>query len=493
MKKRWISVVLLASMLTTFAAGCGSDAGDSNDTTTSGGSTASDTTTAEETTSGKVIDVPDVQNEDYGGRDFNILYMTNNSYRAHDLYFFADAEDTGDVLSNAIYERNSAVEEALNIKIKGLGVDFDDIYKELKKVASAGDDVYDLTLTHTFSYLTSIISDGLLYDWNQIPNVDMTKNYWNQNMDKTLAIDGVLPVAKSDYMPPEVYTVTFNKKIHDDYQLEDYYQLVRDGKWTLDKFISEVGKVSEDVNGDGTFDANDKYGLGTILDANFQAFLNSCGMFAVTKDGDSLTVTPPSEKLVGMVDKLYNMLYTGHSAYYYTYADKNTSKELSFSKGRTLFSLENINDIELLRNMDDDFGLLPYPKYDEEQEDYYSLGMSGYIAVPISAGDIDLTGKAAELLSYQSAKIFLPVFYDTLLGNKYIRDDESAEMLNIMFDGMVFDYAMVYGGWNQISYGVYLMLANKTNDVMSYYEKNTKSVQSTYDKMAKVFAKYNDR
>ena len=484
--------LIAAALLVCMLSGCGSDAqtpvtSGVDDTT----SKQEDTTTAE-ATSTKKIDEPEVMTGDYGGREFNILYLTNNSYRAHELYFFASAEDTGDVLNNAIYERNSAVEDALNIKIKGLPVDFDEIYNELRKVASAGDPVYDLALTHTFSYMTNMLSDRLFYDWNLIPNVDLTKNYWNQNMNETLAVNGVLPIAKSDYMPPEVYVITFNKKIHDEYGLDDYYELVREGKWTLDRFIEEVNKVSQDLNGDGVFDAKDKYGLSMPTDIG-QAFLNACDMYSVGMDSDGFKINQPSERFVSMIEKLNRLYYGSDSTYLYTYSDMGTDKELKFSKGNSLFSLEDLNDIVLLRNMDDDFGLLPFPKYDEAQENYQSMNLSGYIAVPVSAGDIDLTGKAVELLNYESAKTFMPVFYDTLLGNKYIRDDESSEMLDIMFDGIVFDYGWVYGGYNEISQGVRIMLEQKTTDAMSYYEKNTKKCQKIYDKMYAIMETYNER
>ena len=483
--KRAIALLLLASLLV----GCGSTVNETKDTGTSDTETTAGDTTTEEAT-GRKFDKPDIEPKDYEGREFNILYASDGAYRAHELYFFSDGEN-GDTLNDAVYKRNIAVEDKLNIKINGVTNGYiDTIYPSIQKSVMAGTPDYDLALTHTFYGVPSLITEQLVCDWNKVEGVDLSKNYWNQNMNDTLAINGVLPVAKSEYMPPEVFLILFNKKLQNEYQLEDYYQVVRDGKWTHDYFVQEASKISEDLNGDGVYDVNDKYGFSSMIDANFQAFFTGCDFYSVSKTDDGLVVTQPTEKFVNMYDKLYTLVYGGHSSYTFTYEDAGTPKELNFENDQSLFYLGSTDSIDLLRSMNTDFGILPFPKYNEQQDNYRSLSMSGYITIPVCAGDQELSGIASEYLAYESAEILTPVFYDMLLGSKYIRDDESSEMLDIIFENIVFDPAMVYGMNNAISYSAAFLLKGKTTNVASYFEKNTKSIQATYDKIYEAFLEY---
>jgi len=187
------------------------------------------------------------------------------------------------------------------------------------------------------------------------------------------------------------------------------------------------------------------------------------------------------------------LLYYNQFVYYWKMADHGTEKALDFSSDRALFTIVDINSIETFRNMETDFGILPLPKYDEAQENYRSLSMSGFITVPQSTADVELSGKAAELLSHYSAEIFTPAYYDLLLDSKVARDEESSEMLDIIFDSIVFDYGMVYGGYNEISYSLMQILMKKDTAIASYFEKNTKRVQKNiYDKVYKAFVEFGE-
>lgn len=486
MKLRGFSILIMLLLLT----GCAENAVSQVSEPSVSSDAAEKEPESEITETDSSVDMHNIPTSDYGGRDFNILYASGGVYNAHELYFFAD-EGSGDALNDAIYKRNLAVNEALNINIKGVTKGYiDTILPEIKKTVQSGDGVYDLALTHTFDGINGMISQHMIYDWKTVPYVDLSKNYWNQNMNDTLMVQGVLPVASSDYMPADVYVLIFNKSIHDNYNLDNYYEIVKKGQWTIEKFAEEVNKVSSDLNGDGAFDKYDLYGFSACLDANFQAFMNACGMSAVELSDTGLVVKQPDDKFLHAIDILNNMIYYSHSVYWYEYIDIGQEKELKFNDGHSLMSLVGINEIETLRTMETDFGILPLPKYNEEQDKYCELSMSGFIVVPLSVCDVELTGKAAELLSYYSAEIFTPVFYDLILNTKYARDTESADMLDIIFDGIVFDYAMVYGGYNEISYSFMHILKKKDTPVVSYFEKNTKKNQKMYDKLYDAFKDY---
>ena len=89
--------------------------------------------------------------------------------------------------------------------------------------------------------------------------------------------------------------------------------------------------------------------------------------------------------------------------------------------------------------MDTDFGILPLPKYDENQEKYETLNWSGFMVIPATAGDLEMVGTVVENLGYLNDKIVLPAFYEILLGQKISRNEESSQMLDIIFEGSVYD------------------------------------------------------
>lgn len=483
MKHKWLMLLCIAAILVSCS-----------DKTTPNQEESAQTSETEpvETTVVSKVDKHDVPKSDYGGESFDILYVSGGLYIAHERFFFAE-DESGEILNDAIYARNLAVEEELNIDINGVTFGYiDSIYPKIRQAVQAGDNAFDLALTHTFEGIASMISEQLIYNWKNIPYVDLSKNYWNQNMNDTLMVNGVLPVANSDYMPADTYIILYNKKIHTDYQLDDYNALVREGKWTLERFTTEVNRISADLNGDGVYDANDLYGLAAMLDANFQGFLNAADLCAVILTEEGLMVMQPDDRFVSLVNTLNTMIYNSQSVYCYKYADYNTERAIEFSSDRALFTVTDISSIETLRTMETDFGILPLPKYDEAQENYASLSMSGFIAVLRSTGDIEMSGKAAELLSHYSAEIFTPAYYDILLDSKIARDEDSSEMLDIIFDSLVFDYGMVYGGYNEISYSMMKLLEKKDTAVVSFFEKNTKRIQKTYDKVYKAFLEFDE-
>ena len=95
----------------------------------------------------------------------------------------------------------------------------------------------------------------------------------------------------------------------------------------------------------------------------------------------------------------------------------------------------------------DDYGIVPMPKFDEEQKDYISqIGTSTcMVYVPVTAKDPALTSKVMELLSYFTNQLVVPKYYEVALKEKYARDTDIAEMLDIIRDGATIDFLFVYG------------------------------------------------
>lgn len=432
MKKRIVSLYLVLAALLLSLAACSGDSGASADN----GVTDSAADTAELFFGG-------VEKCDYNNEQFNILAPNWGLYRT---YFFSDEND-GDAMSKAIYDRELAVEEHLGVSITNEMIDGSwEIFTTIQSNVMAEDDTYQMALTHCMSGVAALITGDYLYDMNDL-DIDFTAEWWNQSANEALAIGDTQPFAVGDYMIPDPNVVLVNLDMVEKLGLEDPYQLVRDGEWTIDKMLDMMGQVTLD-NGDSKWDINDTYGFGTPDNWYFNSFLYSSDLTLVEKDDSGeYFLTFEQDRTYTLFEKL-DMLLNGPDTFIYpnrAVGDASRAAEcLDISKGRTLFGLATLNNASELRSIELNYGILPYPMLDSEQDGYYNNDWSGMMCVPKTVKNPEMAGKVIELLNYYSTDLTIPAYYDVVLGSKLARDDGSAEMLDIIFDSIIFDAGMCY-------------------------------------------------
>ena len=437
MKKRILCAILLSSMLLS-AVAC--NGGNPEDTKSS------------------VTDDPSaslpagIEKKDYDNATVNIAYP---NWGLYPNYFFSE-ENTGDAIDVALYNRELKVEEHLGVDITyEMQDDIRVIVENIRQTVMSNEDAYQIALNHCIMGLNGMVTEGLLYDLNSIDTIDITSEWWNTRSMQNLEVDGKLFCAINDYMIPDPSVVVFNKGFVDTYQLDDPYQLVREGDWTIDTMMAMMKAVTTD-NGDGKWDVNDIYGLGTPENWYICPYIYSAGLLLTEKDEDGLFTLSfgTDERSTLFTEKLHALL-KGPDTYVYEYfhdqpTDKgyDPEKSLNITKGRSLFGLVASSYLNAYRDTNVEFGILPYPKLDAEQEDYLSLDWSGLLIVPASVQEPEMVGEVIELLAYYSEEEVLPAYYDVVLGEKLSRDEDSKEMLEIIFDGIIFDAGVNYFGFS---------------------------------------------
>ena len=144
-------------------------------------------------------------------------------------------------------------------------------------------------------------------------------------------------------------------------------------------------------------------------------------------------------------------------------------------------------DPALLRDIETDFGYLPYPKYDETQKEYVVWSNGGMLAIPATASDIERTGAIVEALSAGSNKYIKEAFIEKYIENKVLRDEESVQIYRMMRDLATYDVSFNIDPSATISQYRYYkyFLDNNTANVASYYESVKTMVEENY---AKLFA-----
>lgn len=443
--KRTLSALLLIALLASVS--CGGEAQTQNETTVSSG-----TTEPAEVTTARIE--PDLPDKRWDGYEFRVLTkgVDNVHWKSKDI---AASEENGDVINDAVFKRNLAVTDRF-------GVTFTDIASSSgtwnlssparTSIMAASDD-FDMIAGAPSDVVKNLAPDGLLMDLSDIPYIDLEKPWYDQNSIEQMSIGGKVFCATGSMLIMDddaTLVVLFNKKLATDYKLPDLYELVNSGKWTIDVMNKYAIDVSADLNSDGVMGEDDQYGL-TSEPLNTYACMVAAGIQLVTKKGDELSFNTSSERFIDAFTKSVKLnrdYKICMHAEKLTHADNYAEViDPAFMADRILFNMAGLVRVSHFRAMETDFGVIPLPKLDEAQEEYYSmvsLPCSDSIIIPKTATDPERTGAIIEALSAEGHYTLRDAYYDNALKEKGARDEESAVMLDLIFSNRVYDIGYMY-------------------------------------------------
>lgn len=431
---KWLLLLLVFSLAFSCFVSC--------DSLLSGGNTDEDTNEAETDLK------PDIEQKNYN-KEFYLWIMDDTNKPS---YHWVEKSD-GDVLSEAIYQRQQRVYEHIGVEIIGT-VRYENYltYTEPFKTAVKNKDgSVDMMLCHNFSGVPSLVSESYLTDISNLPGIDLGADYWNQQFMEDLSIADRYYLGFSDFNILYTHVITFNKTMMDQYASalpKSVYDMVRSYEWTIDQMISLAQLVSIDRTGDGKT-ADDTFGITGRHMNEFPGFLHASNINIVEKDESgkytvALMNSLYAEKTSALVDKLLALSDSSCS-----YFDYNTTTELTIplTSGRTLLHITPTLSLAGYLQHDVAFGVLPYPLWDTDQKDvgYRHLQWGGYITVPAYLSDEDMTGETLELLAYYSEDV-KTAYYEKMLGKQVADAPDDREMLSIVWDTVCTDFAQTYGG-----------------------------------------------
>lgn len=441
------SLFILAAMLASLAS-CGSSSDSGNDTTAAD---TSDDTTAEVTTA--LTDA--VPKLDFGGREFRTIEQesTENS--------FYQEEATGEVVSDAIYNRNADMEERFNIKFTPTErKQFYDIAKLLEQSVLSGSDDYDLVFGQLFS-TAPLATKGILGDWNSVPYMDFNKPWYTKSIQDA-SIGDRLYMIESDLCimyTEQTWMLVYNKTKAAEYpDFPNLYEVVNDGKWTVDYMDKLIVDLYRDLNGNTLRDEGDIFGFNAAQDGcQLAALLYGCGARMIELDKDlNLVNSIATEKAINALTKLSSLFIVNEGSVHQSDPAQAAAKSRRalFSNGIVIFSSLQVQDLlrDELRAFEDDYGVLPLPKYDEDQEEYYTLvdGGANIMVFPSNASEDkrELLGAVTEAMSAATYNDVTPKYCSIALEQKGARDDESMAMIRMILDSRVIDFGYLYDGFS---------------------------------------------
>ncbi|MDD4773087.1 MAG: hypothetical protein PHZ09_05710 [Eubacteriales bacterium] len=472
--KKLISVLLVAAALLPACS-------DKADITDSPQSAAAETVSAES----ELYAAPYLPDADYEGYVFRMV--TVPGYPSH-----VTAEN-GDIVNDAYYRRNQIIEERYNIEFEESQVpDYNTLTVTFRNSAAAASDDFDLCrliMRDAFS----LALEGYVAPVSQLPYLDITQDWYIHYVNEELSIGGELLFAYSDDCVDTLegmFCVFFNKALSEQLNLTSPYELTDSGGWTLEAFYSAAAAAIDDLNGDGKYTLEeDRWGIISEHDMILPSMWVGAGKKTVAKDADDIPyfIAHGDETLYSLLTDVYDFWITDGMCYdsflKIAYNEKNRIYARGyFIAGSAMFIVNGFGTASRLRDMESDFGIVPLPKYDEVQQSYYTRLCDGWLNLPLyCAADLSRTGVIMESLAVESKNYVIPAIYDRALLNKYIRDEETVRMLDIIQRNRIIDLGDTI--WMAAVRNIFMdCFRQKKPEFASAVEKNVKSVEKTIEK-----------
>lgn len=488
--KKTISLILILVMAVCTLASCGEILPPSSGTSTTPSGTEDGTRIP--------LEVPDTR---YDGEELVFLVRDGNDTWGTTEIYCAEITGQTDNFSQAVYERNDRILNDYGVTIQEfrLGATSHSAQIQQETMAPTGD--FQAIVSDT-SNLTTLGSGGYLVDLKSeyVEYLDFTKPWWDTKLAESMSIGGHLYFATGDLLIDDneaTFAMMFNKDLATDYRLEDMYSLVDSGNWTLDKFFQMEQTVKSDADGDGKIGyGSDVAGFAYTADTSF-CLLFASGITLCSKNTEDTPVysldveraqdvTDIGKRVLGTECAL-NLVTAETSGVPYWEAG-----DIAFSSGHALFYAQCMNTVAGLRNYEVNFGILPFPKYDTTQQNYYSLmhsGSSASFAIPrnISDDDLPMISAIVEAMAYHAVDTLTEQYYEINLKLKSAQDEKSSPMIDLILANRLYDLAYYYGwgnnAYNQLANGMSSSGSSVSSLNQRFKGMITKNIEDLTDKI----------
>jgi len=449
-------------------------------------------TAAEETTERYTL--PDA---DFDGEDVVFIVRGDTDIYWKEKDYYAEMEN-GEPFNDAVYTRNRKVEERYNVNIKEIRAQ--DVYGESRKQILADSVEFDMMSMH-IQNSALLAQQGFLLDLYEVPNLQLDREWWDQRHNDDMNMYNKLFFSLGDINTIDndaTWVVLFNKDISENYGMADHYGLVNDKKWTLDVLHANCLNATADLNGDGVLTPEDQWGAVNQYECAY-ALAASAGIKSVKKTADdSFELDINTPYAVSVMEKIYAFMTDGNAqvkaddpAFSGKYSNIWTEINVnSFLESRALYYISPMCTVPFFRGMEQNFGLVPLPMYEENQSSYNSplqYNNATAISFPVASRDIERSSLIVEMMAAESADTIIKAYYDINLKTKLARDDESVAMLDLLFAERLYDIGIAFN-WNNIQGFYQDVVRSASFNFASLYETKAEKTMSEMQKTIDLFS-----
>ena len=480
--KKLFALLLTSAMVAPTLASCGGSS-DTTDTIA-----AADTEAAVETETERPYADDIGTDVKFDGQTVKFMWWAENQEFTEEL--------SGEVVNDAKFERDLSVETRLDIDIVNIGEsytwDTQNIYLDkIRSSVMAGDGAYDIA-SGQYAVMPGLVAEGVFLDMASQNYLDFTKPYWAQQLIEETSIYGKLYLASGDLSQmtiTQVWCILGNETMRQNMGLENPVDMVYAGTWTKDAMNTMITGVYQDTDGDQNKSNGDTYGL-VIDNANCTyPFLNAFELSYTTMNEEGYPeLTFYNEKTVEAYEFIKNWGFNSQDVIYGGEEHRYFTPGNAFLEGRALFTVASFGWVkDCVEEMEDEFSLLPMPKWDEEQEGYYTwIGESNTLfGILTSAANKDATAAALEMMAAESSRLVSPAIYEVNMKTRYSADSDMSKMFDLIREGVVFNFGLAYGFAMNYMNVFWKSNLTDTGNISSAWASNEKGFKGAIDRFYK--------
>ena len=393
--------------------------------------------------------------------------VTILNWKAERVEFDVLEEETGvDMVKDAVYNRNVTAQERLGVTFEWTEQEGNNGNR--KKFTAyvqncySGGTYYDIIATYTRTS-AMLCTAGLLENLNEIDEnyINTDQPWWPASMLETCSIDDALFFVSGDISTNILhfmYAIYYNMDLLQKLQLEDPIALVDNKTWTLDKLIEMSSGLYSDDDQSGSLTGTDSYGFCSSY-FHLDAFYTGSGLRLVEDSKDEVLAISEdfySQKAIDLADKLGAWFNQGDC--YVSRRNDSFDEDEPFIEGKAVFIQNRVYMADSqykggtgpLRNVDWEFGILPTPLYDENQEDYITLLGNPITlwSVMQNAKDPSMSTAVIECLASEGYRKTSPALFENNMKYRYTPDVEGkgdgARMFDLIRKNISFDLGRIF-------------------------------------------------
>ena len=393
--------------------------------------------------------IPDLPERNFNGAEIQFLVRDDGGGQWQVVDIYAESEN-GDNVNDAIFRRNKLIEEKYSVSIKETTLPVGSIASTINKIVKAGEETYHGVICNAEEKFPMAFNN-LILDLNELTYIDLNKPWWDAslNSDTSILKKQYYAAGALNIMAYEATWIgMFNKQMLQDsgYNSTDIYNMVKNGTWTISKYEELTRNFIRDLNNDGKMNHEDQYGTAGQSTMVMGFFVGGGLRFVEKDENDGLIFRDFNEHTSNLLEMLAGFLnnkvaFNSHDTGMNGSGIGEYGRDL-LAANRSLFFTETLGCVRVMRDMASDFGVVPMPKYDENQEKYISMvhyWATSLTSVPINCPDREMTGIILEEMAYQTQRTVLPEYFNVAINGKYLRDEESIEMIDYIMENRSMD------------------------------------------------------
>ncbi|MBQ2545704.1 MAG: hypothetical protein II557_05375, partial [Clostridia bacterium] len=251
--------------------------------------------------------LPDIPELDFGGSDYVICTSGSSDdngvdWVTYDVYV---EELNGEVINDAVFERNLYLNETYNINLRA-DVTSGAVHSSLQTDVKAGGGTYDAGFTGIMRGQT-LGTQGITHNMFAVPYVDLSKPWWDHRLTEDCTLLGDVYLGTGDITVIDndaTWILMFNKQMHDDLGLEDLYTLVREDRWYYDTLYTMLQTATRDTDGNGKLQPKiDTFGFVTTANTCYGLFYASGEQMAPKDEEGIPTLRTDLDRITSVVEK----------------------------------------------------------------------------------------------------------------------------------------------------------------------------------------------